>query len=393
MLNVYRRALESDICKALEKKMVFLSGPRQVGKTTFALQLLGQNFKVLDTIGTPSKVMENHSAYLNWDNPQVPPLVRQKKLPKDEPCLVFDEIHKYAKWRNLIKGLYDTEKSFRKFLITGSAQLDYYRRGGDSLVGRYRHFRLHPFSLLELNPNPTLKDVKKLLQFGGFPEPLFLEDEKEWRIWQRNRLSCVVKEDLRDLELVREISLVEHLVELLPSRVGSPLSIKSLCEDLGVDHKTVERWLQILERLYLCFRVAPLGNSAIRAVKKEQKLYLWDWSSIVDKGARFENLVAMQLLKYCHFIEDTQGYAMDLRYIRDTNKREVDFVVLKEKKPLFAVECKVSEKSVTKSIEYFSKKFPTISKWYQVHLGEESFSRGNLTVTSFLDFCRDLKMP
>ena len=293
----------------------------------------------------------------------------------------------------MLKGLYDTEKSFRQFLITGSAQLDYYRRGGDSLIGRYRHFRLHPFSLLELNPHPTRDNTKNLLKYGGFPEPLFQRDEKEWRIWQRNRSSCVVKEDLRDLELVREITLLEHLVELLPNKVSSPLSIMSLKEDLGVDHKTVERWLQILERLYVCFRVAPFGASRIRAVKKEQKLYLWDWSLISEKGPRFENLVAMQLLKYCHFMEDTQGYLMELRYIRDTDKREVDFVILKDRHPLFAVECKSSGREPSKAMGYFAKRIPSIAKWYQVHLGEESYDRGPITVLPFVDFCKDLKMP
>ena len=391
-MGIYKRTLESAVCQALSSKMVFLSGPRQVGKTTFALQLLGQGFRPSDDQAA-LRVSETHPAYLNWDDPGVGPLLRQKKLPKDESCLVFDEIHKYTRWRNLLKGLYDTEKSLRRFLVTGSARLDYYRRGGDSLVGRYRHFRLHPFSLRELRSEPTQRDVENLLKFGGFPEPLFLEDERQWRIWQRHRTSCIIKEDLRDIELVREITLLEHLVELLPAKVGSPLSIKSLKEDLEVDHKTVERWIQILERLYICFRIPPFGVPQIRAVKKEQKLYLWDWSLVPEDGHRFENLVAMQLLKYCHFTEDTQGYAMELRYIRDTDKREVDFVVLKDRKPLFAVECKRRVRSPSKAMEYFVKKIPSIASWYQVHLEEESFSKGSITVTPFIDFCRELDMP
>jgi hypothetical protein len=148
-------------------------------------------------------------------------------------------------------------------------------------------------------PRPTASHLDLLLRFGGFPEPLFRQDEAEHRIWQRDRLARVVREDLRDLERVREVSLVEQLVDLLPERVGSPLSVANLRQDLEVDHKTVERWLTILENMYVCFRLPPFGSPRIRAVKKEKKLYLWDWSAVADPGARFENLVACQLLKYC----------------------------------------------------------------------------------------------
>jgi len=183
-----------------------------------------------------------------------------------------------------------------------------------------------------LSRSPSRSDLEALLKFGGFPEPLFGRNEAEHRIWQRDRISRVVREDLQDLERVRDITLVEHLADLLPSRVGSPLSIKSLREDLQIDHKTAERWLSILENMYVCFRLAPYGPPRVRAVKKERQLYLWDWSSVEASGPRFENLVASQLLKYCHWVEDTEGYSMDLRYLRDTDKREVDFVVLRDRK-------------------------------------------------------------
>jgi hypothetical protein len=374
------RYLESAVADALKRKMVFVGGPRQVGKTTFALGFLGR------------KANEAHPAYLNWDHPGVPPRLRKAELPAGEPLLLLDEVHKYARWRNLLKGIYDTEKSRRRLIVTGSARLDYYRKGGDSLVGRYRYFRLHPFSLGELARAPARSDLEALLRFGGFPEPLFAQDEAEHRIWHRNRLSRIVREDLRDLEHVREVSLIEHLVDLLPARVGSPLSVRSLREDLQIDHKTAERWLQILENLYVCFRLPPYGSPRVRAVKKERKLYLWDWSSVEEGGARFENLVASQLLKYCHWIEDTQGYVMELRYLRDTDKREVDFVVLRERKPLFAVECKSGEKAVAPAIRYFSER-TSIPRFYQVHLGSKHFSSGNITVLPFGRLCQELELP
>ena len=374
------RYLESAVANALSRKMVFVGGPRQVGKTTFALGFLGKNAD------------ETHPAYLNWDHPGVPPRLRRAELPAAEPLLLLDEIHKYGRWRNLLKGIFDTERSRRKIIVTGSARLDYYRKGGDSLAGRYRYFRLHPFSLRELSRNPSRSDLEALLKFGGFPEPLFAQNETEHRIWMRDRISRVIREDLRDLEYVREISLIEHLTDLLPSKVGSPLSVKSLREDLQIDHKTAERWLQILENLYVCFRISPYGAPRVRAVKKERKLYLWDWSSVAGDGARFENMVASQLLKYCHWIEDTQGYAMELRYLRDTDKREADFVVLKNQKPIFAVECKSGEKAIGSALRYFAARTP-IPRFYQTHLGERHYSTGKVTVVPFIKLCQELELP
>jgi hypothetical protein len=374
------RYLETAVATALPKKMVFVGGPRQVGKTTFALGFLGPDAN------------EQHPAYLNWDHPATPPRVRRVELPAHEPLLLFDEIHKYARWRNLLKGIYDTERSRRRILVTGSARLDYYRKGGDSLVGRYRYFRLHPFSLREMNPSANRADLDALMAFGGFPEPLFTQDEAEHRIWQRDRLSRVVREDLRDLEHIREISLVEHLVELLPDKVGAPLSVRSLREDLQIDHKTAERWLQALENMYVCFRLPPYGPPKVRAVKKERKLYLWDWSAVADRGRRFENLVASQLLKYCHWQEDTRGHTMELRFLRDTDKREIDFVVLRDRLPAFGVECKAGERAISPAIHYFAARTP-IPRFYQVHLGERHFETGKVTVLPFERFCADLELP
>ena len=374
------RYLQSDVAEGLKSKMVFVGGPRQVGKTTFALGFLGRD------------VDATHPAYMNWDHPGVRPRLRRAELPAGEALLLLDEIHKYSRWRNLLKGIYDTEKSRRRIIVTGSARLDYYRKGGDSLAGRYRYFRLHPFSLRELSRRPSRSDLEALLKFGGFPEPLFAQSETGHRIWHRDRISRVVREDLRDLEHVREISLIEHLTEMLPSKVGSPLSVAGLREDLQIDHKTAERWLQILENLYVCFRIAPYGSPRVRAVKKSAKLYLWDWSSVEAVGPRFENMVASQLLKYCHWVEDTQGYAMELRYLRDTDKREVDFVVLKNRKPVFAVECKSGDKAIGPALRYFAERTP-IPRFYQTHLGERHYSTGKVTVVPYIRLCEELGLP
>ena len=272
--------------------------------------------------------------------------------------------------------------------------MDLYRRGGDSLQGRYHYHRLHPFSLTEISSAPTRNDIEQLLKFGGFPEPFLKGEERFWRRWQRERLSRVIYEDIRDLENVRQISLIELLLDELPNRVGAPLSIKNLKEVLQVAHDTVERWITILEKMYVCFRISPFGAPRIRAVKKEQKLYLFDWSQVSTTGERFENFVACQLLKYCNHLEDTEGHRMELRFLRDTDRREIDFVVLQDEIPLFAVECKTGERQINRAAFYFRER-TGIPRFYQVHLGDKDFGSSSDTVRliPFHRFCVELDLP
>lgn len=371
------RYLSSFIQKDLKTKMVFVGGPRQVGKTTLAQKLL-------------NKYNPDHPAYLNWDFDDHKDKIRNHEWPIDEKLIVFDEIHKYPKWRNLIKGFYDTLKSRHSFLVTGSARLDHFRKGGDSLLGRYHYFRLHPYSLSEVGESQQA--LQKLLKYGGFPEVFHAEDIILLKRWHKQRLNRLVRTDLNDLENVKDIEKMYSLAEELPHRVGSPLSISSLSRDIEVDFKTLKRWLELLSTIYYSYQIAPYGSPKIRAVKKEQKLYLWDWSQIENEGIKFENLVASHLLKYCHFLEDTEGDTMELRFLRDTDKREVDFVVLKNKKPLFAVECKTGEKSLSPHIMYFKER-TSIPYFYQVHLGKiQRQVDKQVSILPFVDFCKHLKL-
>lgn len=375
------RYLFLKIAQDIEKKMVFIGGPRQVGKTTLSLQFFKKN------------ASEKNIGYLNWDHLPDRSLILKNQLPLTEPVLIFDEIHKYRNWRSLLKGLYDKYKKDIRLIVTGSARLDHFRKGGDSLLGRYHYYRLHPLSLMELNKNPTSEDLKNLLIFSGFPEPFFEKDETFLRRWQKERIQKVVYEDLRDLETVKEISLIELLVETLPSKVGSPLSLKNLAGDLQVSQPTIARWVTILDNLYLTFRISPFGAPKIRAVKKEQKIYFWDWTQNEEVGPLFENLVASQLLKYCHYREDTEGYKMELRFLRDTDKREVDFVVLQNKKPLFAVECKTGERVLSNHIKYFAER-TNIPSFYQVHQGTKDYGKeATGRVLPFIKFCKELGLP
>jgi len=367
--RVYSKFIRED----LKKKMVFIGGPRQVGKTTLALTFV-KNSKA------------NHPASLNWENENSRKIINQGTWPKEEELIIFDEIHKRKGWQSLIKGFWDTWKSTQRYLITGSARLDTFRKGGDSMLGRYHYYRIHPYSYPELGNEK--KNLDALFRFGGFPEPLLLQDEREHRRWVNSRVSKLVRIDLRDLENIQDLDKVELLAENLSQKVGSTLSYKSLGEDLETSDKTVKRWVQILDSLYYCYTISPLGSTKIKAVKKAQKLYLWDWSEISEPGARFENMVASHLLKYCHFQSDVEGFKMELRYIRDESGKECDFVVIKDKKPLFAVECKLGASVFDKNIGYFKERL-NIPKWYQVTLDDipERKVTPDISILSFHDLC------
>lgn len=373
-MNINRN-LKPFIKKDLSKKMVFIGGPRQVGKTTLAKDFIKTKLQ-----------------YLNWDDIDDRQFIKKHHISTDLKIVILDEIHKYKRWRTLLKGLFDKYSDVLKIIVTGSAKLDQFRKGDDSLFGRYHYYRLHPFTLSELDKTYSKKTIEKLLKFSGFPEPFCIEDETFHRRWQRERLTKVVTQDISDLGTVKELSLIELLVDSLPSKVGSLLSIKSIQEDLEVSPNTVSRWIDILELVYYCYRILPYGSQKIRAIKKANKLYLWDWSEVEDMGLRFENLVASHLLKLCHFKQDTQGYKMELRYLKDVDGREVDFVVLQNKKPLFAVECKTGEKNISKNIYYFKNR-TNIPKFYQVHLGTKYYQDKECVLLPFTQFCKIENIP
>lgn len=356
-----KRYLQDDIVRDLEDKMVFIGGPRQVGKTTLARLVGNGNYKKY--------------AYLNWDNRTDRKTILSEEFPADAGLLIFDEIHKYKKWKNYIKGEYDKHKERFDIIVTGSARLDLYRRGEDSLMGRYHYLRLHPFSLSEVigkkrdidvfkelvftddpKGNKARKIFDELFIFGGFPEPFLKKDMRTLRRFHMERLERLVKEDIRDLESVRDISAIQILVELLPPKVGSLLSLNSMTEDLQVTYKTVAHWMDILEKFYYHYRIYPYNARTIRSLKKEPKMYLWDWSQISDEAARFENIIASHLLKTVHYLTDIEGYKAELFFLRDIESRETDFLVTIDRKPWFSVEVKLSSLEISKPLKYFSDK-------------------------------------
>jgi len=372
-MNNKNRYLTSQIQQDLNRKMVFVGGPRQVGKTTIAKKI----------------IRENAGVYLNWDIAADHDAILRHEIP-DAPMWGFDELHKYTQWRNFIKGLFDQFGDTKKILVTGSARLDYYRFGGDSLQGRYHYLRLNPLSAAELNLN-TFKELNDLLVLGGFPEPYFAASEIEARRWSREYRARLIQEDLISLEHVRDLGKLELLMLRLPVLVGSSLSVNSLREDLQVAHKTVSHWLDIFERLYAIFRVPPFGPPQLRAVKKEQKHYHYDWTLVEDLGARFENMIAVHLLKWVQYLEDTQARDLSLRYFRDVDKREVDFVICESGKPMIAVECKWGDANIGNGLKYFKKHFPQCAAWQISMDGKKDYvSREGIRVCHAIKFLCDL---
>jgi hypothetical protein len=337
-----QRALSGKVVSDLREKMVLVSGPRQSGKTTLALDLLNRRYR------------EPASRYLNWDDDEARSLILMRQFP-NRGLVVFDELHKHSRWRNYLKGLYDANRDRLQILVTGSARLDLYRRGGDSLQGRYHHLRLYPLSLKEAHCS-----LQDLLALGPFPEPLLSGSADAARRWSLQYRSRLVREDVTSLERVDELGALEQLSVRLPDLVGSTLSINALREDLQVAHRTVERWLDILERLMFVFRLLPFGPPRINAVKKSRKHYHYDWTSVREPGPRFENAIGFHLLKESHYQQDAHGHDAELCFFRDVEGREVDFVQVVDRRPVRFVECTLTDTSISPSLLYLHRKFPDV---------------------------------
>ena len=362
------RYLEPAVREDLDQKMVFVAGPRQVGKTTLAQEILATS---------------RTGVYLNWDNRDDRREIRAARWPGGPALVVLDELHKWRGWKGWLKGEFDKHRKTTRFLVTGSARLDLYRRGSDSLQGRYHHYRLHPFSHNEgrgdrraamADPGRELAfatgsadTLDALMRFGGFPEPFLAQSARTHRRWQKERLERVLREDVRDLESIRDLSCLQLLADLLAERVASPLSLNALREDLEASHRALTRWIDILERLYYVIRIRPFESSRVRSLRKMPKAYLWDWSEVTAPGPRFENLMALHLLKLCHYLQDREGHRVDLFYLRDRTGREVDFLVTSNGKPWFAVEAKHAETTIDRSLVYFRDRLK-IPRVYQVVL-------------------------
>jgi predicted AAA+ superfamily ATPase len=373
-----RRYTEESIKQDLKEKIVILSGPRQVGKTTLSKQLI------------PSFV------YLNFDSSSDRNIIRKQEWDRDVQLVILDELHKMKNWKSWIKGVYDTEGIPPSLLVTGSARIETARKGGDSLAGRFFSHRLHPLSVKEicqfLNENPK-KALDKLISLGGFPEPYLRGKESFAKRWRRTHVDTIIRQDLIDLEKVRDIKSIEILIDLLKIRVGSSTSYSSLAEDLQVSSHSVKHWLQILENLCVIFPVRPYHKNIARSILKEPKYYFYDTGAVEGGiGAKLENVVALALLKELHFLEDTTGSKVSLHYLRDKLKNEVDFVTVIDGMPTLLVEVKVSDDSFSRALYRFQN-FLEGTKSIQVvyNLDRKKSSRG-LKMLSVHEFLADISL-
>ena len=354
---------------AQEKGMIFLSGPRQSGKTTLA-KIIAASF--------------TNSLYFNWDIPE-----HRTRFLRDHrffegverkdattPLIIFDEIHKYRDWKNALKGIYDEFHDAYRFLVTGSGRLDLYQKGGDSLAGRYLPFHLFPLTVAELGGRRrpfeefrrtplqiSMEGVgevqaiwDRLSELSGFPEPYLSGRKTTWRRWSQTYARQLVREDIRDLAGIKFVQDLETLYLLLPTKVGNPLSIPSLAGDLKASYNSVRNWLDVFERFYLTFGVATWTGRIARAIQKERKIYLWDYAQIQDPAARFENMVAAELQRAVVLWNDLGYSRFGLHFVRDKNKREVDFLIVDEGAPFLLVEAKLGDTEPAKALRFFQER-------------------------------------
>jgi predicted AAA+ superfamily ATPase len=345
-----KRSITNSIHEALDKKIVLLAGPRQVGKTFL------------------SKHLVNNFSYYNFDSGEDRHILRKQTWNRESSLIIFDELHKMKMWKSWLKGVYDTEGIPPSLVVTGSARLDVFRKGGDSLAGRHRLFHLHPFSVAELshlNPDDALE---KIMSNSGFPEPFLASSEKEVNLWRRSHLDVILREDLMDLENVRDIRSIEILIELLSERVGSSISYSSLAEDLSVSSHTVKKWIQILEYLHVIFLVLPYSKNIAKAISKQPKIYFYDLGRVENgDGARLENVVACHLLKRNHFLLDTLGVKHELFYIRDKEKREIDFMTTKGRSIEYLIEVKKADDHFSNYLNYYHERLNPMCSYQVVH--------------------------
>ncbi|MEK6623717.1 MAG: ATP-binding protein, partial [Bdellovibrionota bacterium] len=360
--------------KDLNKKMVFISGPRQSGKTTLAKDII-------------EKIP---SLYLNWDDSEHRKRIIKRDWDQEQKVIVLDEIHKFSRWKNFLKGTYDTQKQDHQFIVTGSARLDIYKKGQDSMLGRFFSWRLHPLCLAELKQHFHLSDpanVIKLLNLGGFPEPFFSNDTSFAKRWRNEKANLIFRHDIQELEKIRDIALLEFFFQALTERVSSEIILSNIARDLEIAPKTAKAWLNILEKTYALFTVNPYSKNLCRAIVKAPKVYFFDNGEVLnDDGAKFENLVANHLLKRLHFLQDSTGDKYELNYVRDKQGHEIDFLIVRNRKPMMLIEAKLSDATRSNSMYYFQEKLK-VTKCLQLvmNLDKES-TRDHILVTPAFDW-------
>ncbi len=338
------RQQTKQIITDLNKKIVFLVGPRQVGKTWLAKQI-GLGYK--------------KTVYLNYDSLEDREIIKKEQWLEDTDLLILDELHKMKGWKNYLKGIYDTKSENLKILVTGSARMETFRQTGDSLAGRFFVHHLMPLSLAELKKEKKATDIDKLLVRGGFPEPFLAASDIETARWRAQYVDSLIRTDVLDFEKINDFKAIQLIFELLRHKVGSSISYASIAEDVGVSQVTVKKYINIFESLYIVFKVTPYSKKIARAILKEPKIYFYDNGLVLgDDGVKFENLVATSLLKSVKGRNDYLGKSESLHYLRTKENKEVDFALVGSDNQISQIlEAKLSDNNLSKNLKYFSEKY------------------------------------
>ena len=371
---LFHRLNKVPILKDLKRKIVLLTGPRQVGKTWLA-----------------KKIMTHYKnpLYLNYDSFKDKKIIHEQSWLESSDLIVFDEIHKMEQWKNYIKGIFDTAPTHRNILITGSARLQRTNQSGDSLAGRCFSHTLLPFSVFELRQFNKPIPFSRLLSRGGFPEPLLIsKNENDVERWREQYIFSLIREDIPDFKNIQHYAKMKTLLYLLREGIGSPLSIHSLCQSMKLDHKTISKYIAILEDLFIVFQVPSFSRHISRSLSKAKKVYFYDFAFIESskKGQRLENLVALYLLKYCTYMkETTPSKAPSLYYLRTKDQKEVDFLLTQKGSPLLMIEVKVKEVNFSKNLLYFYDKYGISGKQVCLNLKRPQQVRGKDIVSENLE--------
>lgn len=371
-MNRYQKdAILSD----LQKKMVLLAGPRQAGKTTLA-KMIAQEFKSY--------------IYLTYDRSEDRKIILNESWIPSTELIILDEIHKMPKWKNYLKGVYDTKLPHQKILVTGSARLEIFNQVGDSLAGRYFLHRLMPLSPKECDKVHVTYTLDHFLERSGFPEPFLADDLIDAKRWRLQYVDSLLRIDVLDFENIHNLNAIRLVFELLRDRVGSPISYSSIAEDVAISPNTVKKYIQILEALYIIFRVVPFSHNIARSLLKEPKIYFFDTGLVRgNNGVKFENFIATCLLKHVLANIDYEAKSYTLNYLHTKERREVDFALTIDKQIEKIIEVKYANNSINPNLLYFHKKYNLQAIQVVKELKHEKIEHG-IKIIRGLNFLKNL---